>query len=208
MVDSKDERYSIVERFSKLYVKDNKSGEIVSEPHPADSKFTFMKNVAIVSSPDGIISLYRLGDKRFSSFQSCCTDLRKLPNGNLVIESNNHFYVYNDKIGDISRIPLDSVGDFSYDQESDSYFAIARIDTVSNSGERANISFYVKIDMDGSFVSPLYNAITEEIIPISDGTFTFCDEVDKTAKYVMAKRKRMRETVHGLPLTKPVKIEY
>ena len=208
----------VVERDSRtkqVYLK-NKKGKIILGPYYANNDIFFFDDAVICETNMGYnkpsqFCVYHITDDEKVGSYVDCDNLRALDNGNLVLgisrgDNQVRNIIYNPKVGRVSSDYFDYVGDFSYSDDGKNYSAIARIDVnVGADFGDYKIHFWGHINGDGSFITPLYNSVTNNFVLVNS-EHSFFQELEESRQIIRERKLERKKTIENLPKVEPYKL--
>lgn len=155
---------------------------------------------------DIVYRVVGLKNEKAKSFMVRCRGYRVLPNGNLIIDNlrdSGKSCIFDTRKGEIVSDNFSYIGDARYTSEGDICYLPSRIDIC---GDSTFFHFYGKLNMDGEFVSPIYNSATDEVLHLDREGFDFYEEIRKTDEYMKRKIKEKKDKINNLPFVSPCKM--
>jgi hypothetical protein len=205
-----------VDPYTKWFLIKDLEGNVVLDITPSMYTPYFLEDTLVLKTSlkdvnDSLYTIINLSLDKKHRFPITCKSIRLLPNNNIIAgnyKNTGKMCVVDTKTGVASYDLLDYIGDVQFDEESSSYYLPARIDVSCANSEVSSFSLYGKIDMNGNFISPIYNSVTEEALVFNKDGLHLSDEINRTEEYIKMKRKSREEQIKNLPIITPYKINH
>lgn len=209
-----DKYYVEYDSYSRTFcIKDMDKNVVLDRQNIMYTPF-FINDTAILQThlkdfDDIVYRVVGLKNAKSNFFMVRCRGYRVLPNGNLIIDNyrdGGKSCIFDTRKGEIVSSDFSYIGDARYTPEGDICYLPARIDVRGDNAGSYFFHFYGKLNMDGEFVTPLYNSATDEVLHLDREGFDFYEEVRKTDEYMKRKIKEKKKKIDNLPFVAPCRI--